>query len=143
MSLAAALCADGVHLGQDDAGVGAARAALGARAIVGVSVGSAREAERAVADGADYVGVGCVFGTATKSDAGDAIGARGLADVAAQVRGRVPVVAIGGIDERNAAACVRAGADGVAVVGAVMKSERPAEAAAALARAVKGAGGRD
>lgn len=136
IELAAALRADGVHLGQDDAPVRAARAALGPAAIVGVSAGTPAEAARAVADGADYVGVGAVFATATKADAGAAIGPAGLERVVAAVRGRVPVIAIGGIDAANAALCARAGADGVAVVSAVMGADRPAEAAAALARAV-------
>lgn len=137
ISLAVAVGADGVHLGQDDAAVCEARSALGAGAIVGVSAGTAEEARRAVEDGADYIGVGCVFGTATKDDAGEAIGVDGLAEVVQAVQGRVPVVAIGGVDERNAGRCIRAGADGVAVVGAVMRGGRPGQATAGLARIVR------
>lgn len=133
IELARLIRADGVHLGQDDAPVAKARGVLGADAIVGVSVGTCAEAERAIADGADYIGVGCVFGTGTKVDAGAAIGVEELCRVVQFVDGRIPVVAIGGVDAGNAALCREAGADGVAVVSAVMKSERPGEVAGRLA----------
>lgn len=136
VELALALRADGVHLGQGDGDVRAARAALGA-AVIGVSAGTPAEAERAVAAGADYVGVGAVFATASKADAGSPIGVAGLAGVAQAVAGRVPVVAIGGIARGTAAPCVRAGASGVAVVGAIMGAEEPGVAAAALVGEVR------
>lgn len=124
---ALALGADGVHLGQDDAGL---ERALGSGLMTGVSasdIGQAIAAERA---GARYVGAGPVWSTPSKSDAGRPIGLDGLAGIAAAVS--IPVVAIGGIDETNAAACIMAGADGVAVI-------RAARDARALREAIDGA----
>lgn len=122
--LAVELGADGVHVGQDDWSVGEARRVVGEGGIVGVSAGTVEEAERAIADGADYVGVGAVFATGTKADAGCPIGPEGLQHIVKCVRRRIPVVAIGGISPDNARACWNAGADGVAVVSAIMRSER-------------------
>lgn len=133
IELARLLKADGVHLGQDDEPVVKARAILGVNAVVGVSVGTCGEAEKAIANGADYIGVGCVFGTKTKRDAGKAIGVEGLREVVRCVNGRIPVVAIGGVTVENAELCKRVGADGVAVVSAVMGSEKPGEVARELA----------
>jgi thiamine-phosphate pyrophosphorylase len=107
---AIALGADGVHLGQDDAGAEAARAA-------GLLLGrSASTLEQALAADADYLGVGPVWETPSKHDADPAIGLDRLREICDAVR--VPVVAIGGIDASNAGACIRAGATGVAVIRA-------------------------
>lgn len=133
IELARLLKADGVHLGQDDEPVAKARAILGANSVVGVSAGSCEEAEDAIANGADYVGVGCVFGTKTKADAGKAIGVEGLREVVRHVGRRIPVVAIGGVTVENAELCKKVGADGVAVVSAVMRSEKPGQVARKLA----------
>lgn len=124
----------GVHLGQDDATASSARPRI---SLLGVSAGTAAEAARALADGADYVGVGSVFGTSTKGDAGAPIGTDGLAEVVRAVGGRIPVVAIGGIGVENARACAAAGADGVAVVSAVMAAEDPEWVARRLAEEVR------
>jgi thiamine-phosphate pyrophosphorylase len=105
--------ADGVHLGQDDAGFDRAREA---GLIVGRSawdVGQALAAERA---GASYVGAGPVHATPSKPDADPPIGLDGLAGIADAIS--IPVIAIGGIDATNAAACIAAGAAGVAVIRA-------------------------
>jgi thiamine-phosphate pyrophosphorylase len=107
---ALALGADGVHLGQGDEGAVRAREA-------GLLLGrSASTAAEAVATDADYLGVGPVWETPSKSDAEPPIGLAALAAIAAAVS--VPVVAIGGIDASNAAACIAAGAAGVAVIRA-------------------------
>ncbi|MDX6426332.1 MAG: thiamine-phosphate pyrophosphorylase [Gaiellaceae bacterium] len=107
---AIALGADGVHLGRQDSGAEAARAA-------GLIVGrSASTLEQALDADADYLGVGPVWDTPSKRDAEPAIGLEGLRDICAAVG--VPVVAIGGIDASNAGDCVRAGAAGVAVIRA-------------------------
>jgi thiamine-phosphate pyrophosphorylase len=107
---AIALGADGVHLGQDDAGAGAVRAA-------GLLLGrSASTLEQALAADADYLGVGPVWETPSKHDAGPAIGLEGLREICVAVN--APVVAIGGIDASNAGACIHAGAAGVAVIRA-------------------------
>ncbi len=121
------LGADGVHLGQSDEG---AERALSAGLLLGLSaadVGQAIAAERA---GAAYLGAGPVWSTASKPDADEPIGLDGLAGISEAVS--IPVIAIGGIDETNAAACVEAGAAGVAVI-------RAARNARALREAVDGA----
>jgi thiamine-phosphate pyrophosphorylase len=108
------LGADGVHLGRGDAG---AERALEAGILLGLSAGNVEEAQAAEAAGASYVGAGPVWATPSKPDAGEPLGLDGLAAVCATVA--APVVAIGGVDASNAAACIRAGAAGVAVIRAV------------------------
>jgi thiamine-phosphate pyrophosphorylase len=104
------LGADGVHLGQSDAGAERARAA-------GLLLGrSAVNYEQAVEADADYLGVGPVWETPSKADADPALGLDELARIAAAVT--IPVIAIGGIDASNAGDCIRAGAAGVAVIRA-------------------------
>ncbi len=114
--------ADGVHLGQDDASLEAARMILGANAIVGRSTHSVEQARRAQSEGFDYIGVGPVFATPTKPSY-EPVGLD-LVRLAAQIL-RIPFVAIGGIDEKNAFEVRKAGAKTVAVVRAVMASENP------------------
>jgi thiamine-phosphate diphosphorylase len=110
LDAALALAADGVHLGRSDAGAERARAA-------GLLLGrSAATLDEAVAAEADYLGVGPVWDTPSKPDADPAIGLEGLHAICAAVA--VPVVAIGGVDASNAAACIEAGAAGVAVIRA-------------------------
>jgi thiamine-phosphate pyrophosphorylase len=107
---ALALGADGVHLGQSDAGAGRARDA-------GLLLGrSAATLAHALAADADYLGVGPVWPTPSKADADPPLGLEGLRAICARVD--VPVVAIGGVDASNAAECIRAGAVGVAVIRA-------------------------
>lgn len=132
ISLARELGADGVHLGQDDESVAIARQALGEDAIIGVSAGTPEEAGKAIEDGADYLGVGAIFATASKADAGEPIGVAGLRQIVERVNGRIPVVAIGGIGLQNAKQCRMAGADGVAVVSAIMGSHEPDIVASSL-----------
>ncbi len=109
--------ADGVHLGQDDLPAAAARALLGPDPLLGVSAATAEEAAAAERDGADYLGVGAIYATSTKADAGAPVG---LARIGAVRRASaLPIVAIGGITLDNAAATIRAGAAGVAVITAV------------------------
>ena len=126
--------ADGVHLGQDDGPPAAARALLGPEAIIGLSVGNLAEAAVSDVGLVDYLGVGPVFATGTKADAGAAIGPEGVRPVR-QALDR-PSVAIGGITVRSAEAVIAAGADGVAVVSAIARAEDPEAAAHALKKAV-------
>lgn len=133
MILARALCADGVHLGQQDANPALARQILGPAAIVGVSAASFEELSRIHTASCDYLGTGPVFATATKADAGDAIGLGGLSEVARM--SNLPVVAIGGIFPESAGACMENGADGVAVISAITRADDPAAAAARFAAA--------
>ena len=110
--------ADGVHLGQTDIPVQAARRLVGDEMIIGVSASTVEEAVKAVDDGADYIGVGSIFNTSTKPDADQGIGLDTLMDICQAVD--VPVVAIGGINKGNIRDVIRAGADGAAVVSAIM-----------------------
>ena len=143
LDVALAAGADGVHLGPDDPPVTDARAVAGARAadagslgaaadafIVGYSVDTTVGATRAEAEGADYLGVGAVYATENKSDAGEVIGLVGLQRVVEAVS--IPVVAIGGITPQRAPAVAETGACGSAVIAAVMGSPQPAEAVRAL-----------
>jgi thiamine-phosphate pyrophosphorylase len=137
VDVALALDADGVHLGPDDLPVADARRIAGPEKIIGASAASAAEAARAEADGADYVGVGSVFPTASKPDAGDAIGPEALSQIRAAIG--IPIVAIGGITHVNAPEAIRAGAHGVAVISAVMGASDVREAARRLTRAIRAA----
>jgi thiamine-phosphate pyrophosphorylase len=120
IDVALAVGADGVHLGQGDISAAVARRLIGPDMILGVSAKTVEQAQRAVEDGADYLGVGAVYGTATKTDATN-IGLDGFSQVRQSVD--LPVVAIGGIGlGERARAAMQAGADGVAVVSAVFDS---------------------
>ena len=110
--------ADGVHLGQTDIPVQEARRLVGDEMIIGVSASTVEEAVKAVDDGADYIGVGSIFNTSTKPDANQGIGLDTLMEICQAVD--VPVVAIGGINKGNIRDVIRAGADGAAVVSAIM-----------------------
>lgn len=129
--LAKAVDADGVHLGQGDDTPQLARRILGPQALVGLSVSSVSEMEKSCLDGCDYLGCGPVFPTGTKPDAQPACHLNGLKQVARKAL--LPVVAIGGINAKNAAACLNQGASGVAVISAITRSPNPKEAARRLA----------
>lgn len=120
------VAADGVHVGQDDLPVAAVRRVMGKESVVGVSTHSMAEAERAVADGADYVGFGNVFGTTTKKDAVSPVGVDELVTVCAAVD--IPVYAIGGVAADNLKQVASAGASGGAVVSAILSASDPAAA---------------
>ena len=134
LDIALAAGADGVHVGQGDLPCAAVRRIAGPDLIVGVSVSTPAEAVLAERDGADYLGVSPVFDTPTKTDTPLATGLDGLRRIRLAVR--LPLVAIGGIHAGNAEAVMRAGADGVAVVSAIMAAADPQAAAKALAAAV-------
>jgi len=131
IAVAQAAGADGVHLGWDDEAAPAARARLGDAALVGLSAGTAEEAARVDCALADYVGIGSVYPTATKPDAGPAIGVAGLQAVHELLL--LPAVAIGGIGLGNAAE-VMAGStiEGIAVVSAICGASDPEAAARGL-----------
>jgi thiamine-phosphate pyrophosphorylase len=122
--------ADGAHVGHDDLPAREARRILVRPALLGVSCGTPGEARRAARDGADYIGVGPIFPTPTKPDAGEALGLDRLAAIVAAAG--IPVVAIGGIDHGNVAAVIRTGAAGAAVIAAVVAAPDMAAAARAL-----------
>jgi thiamine-phosphate pyrophosphorylase len=138
--------ADGVHLGQDDLPVAEARAVVGEDALVGVSTHSDAEIDAAVAAGADYIGFGPIFATATKKSTAKGAaplppphGPGGLA-LAVRRAGKVPVVAIGGITAANAAGLSQTGAACVAAIGELCLAPDPEARARALASAFGGGG---
>ncbi|GAB4557800.1 MAG: thiamine phosphate synthase [Anaerolineae bacterium] len=137
VDVALAIGADGVHVGPDDMPAPLARQLLGSERILGVSAGTVEEAKQAEADGATYLGVGDVYGTRSKPDAGVPIGIEGLRQIAQAVR--IPVVGIGGITADNAAAVLEAGAHGIAVISAVMGAIDPLVATRNLRRIVEAA----
>jgi thiamine-phosphate pyrophosphorylase len=132
--VARAAGADGVHLGQDDLPIAAARRVLGDGAIVGVSTHDTEQARTAAASGADYIGVGPIFSTTTKADA---LPARGL-DLLRAVRSlvSVPIVAIGGITPDTAPSVRAAGADAVAMIAGLVRTPDPAATVRALLAAL-------
>ncbi len=137
VDVAAAVGAQGVHLGQDDLDPAAARALLGPQAIIGLSIGTLDELTASNLAPVDYVGCGPIKVTGTKSDAGSAIGLEGFAFLRAHID--LPMVGIGGLALEDAAAVIRAGADGVAVVSALCAAPDVMSAAAHLRAAVKAA----
>ncbi len=134
LDIALAIGADGVHLGQGDLPCAEARRIAGPNLLIGISVSTVAEAQAAARDGADYLGISPIFDTPTKTDTPPATGIDGLRAIRAAVS--LPLVAIGGIKAENAAAVVRAGADGIAVVSAIMAVADPRAAARALADVV-------
>jgi thiamine-phosphate pyrophosphorylase len=127
--------ADGVHLGQDDIRARVARQIAPPGFIIGVSVGTVDEAVRAEQEGADYIAVSPVFPTASKGDAGPGHGLAALRKIRNTVT--IPVIAIGGISLENAGAVIAAGADGVAVISAVVGSPDITRAARELKAIVR------
>ena len=135
--IAAEVGADGVHVGRSDIKPREARRMLGPDGIVGVTANTEGEALAARAAGADYVGVGPVFPTRTKTDAPQPVGLGRVGDLA-KALGGFPIVAIGGIDRDTAASVLAAGADFVAVVSAVCRASDPVAAIDDLLAALGG-----
>jgi thiamine-phosphate pyrophosphorylase len=128
----------GCHVGQSDLPAAAARAILGPDAILGLSLDAPDQARGVDPALVDYVAYGPFAATATKADAGGAIGAEGLAAVRKQAM-TLPLIAIGGIHVGNVAEAVRAGADGMAVVSAIMAAADPEAASRELRAAIDAA----
>src|SRR6266705_1800622 len=124
--------AAGAHLGQEDLPLDRLRPHVPPGFLLGLSVGSPAEAERGRAWPADYWSVGPCFPTANKPDAGVPLGAEGFGRLARLAPAGTPVIGIGGVTAANAPALARAGAAGVAVIGAVWEASDPAAAARAL-----------
>lgn len=121
--------ADGVHVGQDDMMASDVRKRVGDRMIIGVSAHNVKEAVEAVKNGADYLGVGAVFNTSTKTNVSN-MSAETLREICDAVD--VPVVAIGGISADNIHKLKGSGVDGAAVVSAIFAAKDPGKAAAEL-----------
>jgi thiamine-phosphate pyrophosphorylase len=121
--VASACGAEGIHIGQDDMPYAAARSLMGKKAIIGLSVETWADVEKSQQLEVNYIGVSPVFTTPTKTDTKGAWGLAGLAKIKAF--SRHPIVAIGGINESNAADVVKAGADCLAVVSAICAAADP------------------
>jgi thiamine-phosphate pyrophosphorylase len=120
LEVALAVGADGLHIGQEDLPVAVARKLIPIDMILGCSVSTVVEAKTASADGADYLGVGAIFSTATKESA-RAVGTERIKEIKKSVN--LPIVAIGGVNKDNLRDVIKAGADAAAVISAVMGAE--------------------
>ena len=134
VEIALAIDADGVHVGQSDIIGRDIRSIIGPDKILGISAGSVTEAVAAEAAGADYIGVGAVFGTGTKKNARN-LSVEKLQEICHAVS--IPVVAIGGIHAGNLLELSGSGVDGVAVVSAIFAADNPGEATARLLELAK------
>ncbi len=130
LDVALAVGAEGLHLGQQDMSIADARRLAGPDMVIGISAESLDDARRAEAEGADYIGISPVFATTTKNDAATPLGLEGIRRIRRAVN--LPLVGIGGITLVNAAEVLLAGADGVAVVSAIVSAPCPCTAASAL-----------
>jgi thiamine-phosphate pyrophosphorylase len=138
VDVALAVRAEGVHVGQDDMPYETARRLMGPGALIGLSVETWEDVERAEALDVDYLGVSPVFETPTKTDTKGSWGIEGIERIRAF--SRHPLVAIGGMNPSNAGAAVKAGADAVAVVSAVCAAPDPFLASRDLSRIIEAAG---
>lgn len=132
VDIAVACDADGVHVGQSDMDIKAARDRMGSGKMIGVSVQTVQQAVSAEKNGADYLGVGAVFPTASKSDADD-VTLETLKNICGAVS--IPVVAIGGINRHNILELKGTGIDGVAVISAIF-AEKDITGATEMLRAL-------
>ena len=136
LDVALAIGAEGLHLGQSDMQIADARR-LAPSLIIGVSAECFDDALQAERDGADYIGISPVFATPTKTDTAEPFGIEGIRTIRTHVN--IPLVGIGGINQTNAAEIIRAGADGIAVVSAIVSANSPQNAAAELRALVQSA----
>ncbi len=139
VDVALAAGADGVHLGQQDMPIDLARKISSGSLLIGISAESIDDAVRAEQEGADYIGISPVFSTPTKTDTGPALGLTGVRAIRELVK--IPLVGIGGINYHNAISVIAAGADGIAVVSAIVSAADPAAAAQQLRDMVDRAAG--
>ena len=134
IDIALAIDASGVHLGQSDIPCSIARKILPQGKIIGVSAHNLNEAEKALKDGADYLGCGAVFNTSTKKDV-TTLSYEGLKEITDNIN--IPVVAIGGINENNIMTLKGSGINGVAVVSSIIGKENVKGASEKLKELVK------
>jgi thiamine-phosphate pyrophosphorylase len=137
LDVALAVKADGVHLGQSDMPLALARSIVGDTLLIGISAESLIDAVMAEKGGADYLGVSPIYTTPTKTDTAPPLGLEGLRQIRDAVN--LPLVGIGGLNLDNAADVIRSGADGVAVVSAIVSADDPEQAARSLRSVIEGA----
>jgi thiamine-phosphate diphosphorylase len=131
LDIALASGADGLHLGQDDLPVSAARRLLPIDKLIGCSTTTAAEALKAEADGADYIAVGSIYPTQSKKSV-TVVGLERLREIREAVS--LPIVAIGGINADNAQNVIDAGADAVAVISAILEGDSVERATRKIAK---------
>ncbi len=134
VDVAQAVKADGVHLGQTDMPLEMAKGILGDTMIIGISTESVQDGIEAEKGGADYLGVSPIYATPTKTDTAPPLGLEGLREIRKAVN--LPLVGIGGLSRNNAAEVIRSGADGVAVVSAIVAADDPEKAARELKKII-------
>jgi thiamine-phosphate pyrophosphorylase len=134
VDVALAVEADGVHLGQTDMPLETAKNILSNTMIIGISAECLADAVAAEKGGADYLGVSPIYATPTKTDTAPALGLGGLTKIRQAVK--LPLVGIGGLNQDNAAEVIRNGADGVAVVSAIVAADNPEAATRKLKQAI-------
>jgi len=134
LDIALAMNAAGVHVGQDDMPCRKARKIIGPTKIIGVSVSTPKEAIAAEREGADYLGISPIYATPTKTDTPPAVGLDGLKTIRTVTT--LPLIGIGGLHAGNASDVIKAGANGIAVVSAIMTSSDPCRTARDLRDAV-------
>ena len=134
LDVAQAVKADGVHLGQTDMPLEMAKDILGDSMLIGISAESIEDAIAAEKGGADYLGVSPIYATPTKTDTAPPLELAGLQEIRKAVS--LPLVGIGGLNRENSADVIRSGADGVAVVSAIVAADDPRAAASALRQVI-------
>ena len=134
VDIAQACKADGVHLGQKDMPLSQARKILGNNKFIGISVNTVKEAIKAETEGANYLGASPLFYTDSKKDLDPELGLKGLQEMRKQVE--LPILAIGGINSSNASEVMAAGADGIAVISAILGADNISLATQKLLKAV-------
>lgn len=137
VDLALLLDADGVHVGQEDIPAHEVRRLIGPDRLLGVSVETPAEAILAKQNGADYIGVGPMYTTSSKPDAGNPVGPDAIASIHHQFSSSPSIVGIGGITAHNALPVMQAGASGVAVISAIAAAENPEKAAKEIREVVE------
>lgn len=131
IDVALACMAEGVHLGQSDMHIEDARKLVGEQMVIGISAESVNDAILAEKEGADYIGISPVFSTLTKKDIARPLGLEGVKEIRKRVE--IPLVGIGGINSENCRSVIEYGADGVAVVSAIVAADDPQVAAREIA----------
>ncbi len=135
LDVALAVGADGVHLGQNDMPLAMARSIVKDAMIIGISANSLEDAVAAEKGGADYLGVGPIYATPTKTDTAPILGLDGLRKIRKNIK--IPLVTIGGLNRSNATQVIRNGADGIAVVSAIVGAEDPEKASRDLMNTIQ------
>jgi len=135
VELAIELEADGIHIGQDDAPIEEVRKVIPSHCFIGLSTSTVKESLNAEKRGADYIGVGPIYPTQTKTDALDPIGVSGFKEIKRHIS--IPAVAISGINEDTARPLYEQGADGIAVVSAISQASDPLLATQVLKKIAK------